>query len=123
VRSLAQEVRSRAGSARNAVTMLWVTAERRRPAITVSALATTLFLGGWRAPWPLSADGSPLPCDWWPLLWFTGKLLILLFARCCLTKLADAPGPDRGPAGRAADAETVSYAAAGAMLGVTRPAS
>ena len=23
--------------------------------VTVSALATTLFLGGWRAPWPLSA--------------------------------------------------------------------
>ena len=23
---------------------------------TVSALATTLFLGGWRAPWPLSLD-------------------------------------------------------------------
>ena len=26
--------------------------------VTVSALATTLFLGGWRAPWPISASGT-----------------------------------------------------------------
>ena len=26
--------------------------------VTVSALATTLFLGGWRAPWPISAVGT-----------------------------------------------------------------
>lgn len=46
--------------------------------VTVSALATTLFLGGWRAPWPLSMwEGAN--SGWWPLLWFTGKVLIGLF--------------------------------------------
>ncbi len=48
--------------------------------INVSAVATTLFLGGWRAPWPLSAinDGM-LNEGWWPLLWFLGKLWLLMF--------------------------------------------
>jgi NADH-quinone oxidoreductase subunit H len=47
---------------------------------TVSALATTLFLGGWRAPWPLSLiDNDALNHGWWPILWFAGKLLALLF--------------------------------------------
>jgi NADH-quinone oxidoreductase subunit H len=45
---------------------------------TVAALATTLFLGGWRAPWPLSV-WSGANAGWWPLLWFLAKLLILLF--------------------------------------------
>jgi NADH-quinone oxidoreductase subunit H len=47
---------------------------------TVCALATTLFLGGWRAPWPLSlvGDGS-LNQGWWPVLWFLAKLVLLLF--------------------------------------------
>lgn len=48
--------------------------------VTVSALATTLFLGGWQAPWPI---GGPIwqgaNDGWWPLLWFTGKLLLFLF--------------------------------------------
>jgi NADH-quinone oxidoreductase subunit H len=46
--------------------------------ITVSALATTLFLGGWRAPWPLSL-WSGANQGWWPLLWFVIKVLLLLF--------------------------------------------
>ena len=46
--------------------------------ITVSALATTLFLGGWRAPWPLSL-WSGANSGWWPMLWFLVKLFILLF--------------------------------------------
>ncbi|MGH3198140.1 MAG: NADH-quinone oxidoreductase subunit NuoH [Streptosporangiaceae bacterium] len=46
--------------------------------ITVSALATTLFLGGWRAPWPLSL-WSGANSAWWPLLWFLIKVFILLF--------------------------------------------
>jgi NADH-quinone oxidoreductase subunit H len=47
---------------------------------TVSALATTLFLGGWRAPWPLSSiDHGLLNTGWWPVLWFLGKLFTLLF--------------------------------------------
>jgi NADH-quinone oxidoreductase subunit H len=46
---------------------------------TVSALATTLFLGGWRAPfwidsfWPGANEG------YWPFLWFMGKVLALIF--------------------------------------------
>ena len=45
---------------------------------TVAALATTLFLGGWRAPWPITIwPGANT--GWWPLLWFLAKVLILLF--------------------------------------------
>jgi NADH-quinone oxidoreductase subunit H len=45
---------------------------------TVAALATTLFLGGWRAPWPLSLwDGAN--SGWWPILWFTGKVVVGIF--------------------------------------------
>lgn len=47
--------------------------------VTVSALATTLFLGGWRAPWPITALGGWVNQGWWPMLWFTIKVLILLF--------------------------------------------
>jgi NADH-quinone oxidoreductase subunit H len=47
---------------------------------TVCALATTLFLGGWRAPWPLSLVGNDsLNHGWWPVLWWSGKVFILLF--------------------------------------------
>jgi NADH-quinone oxidoreductase subunit H len=46
--------------------------------VTVSALATTLFLGGWRAPWPLTI-WSGANSGWWPLLWFFLKVLIALF--------------------------------------------
>ncbi len=46
--------------------------------VTVSALCTTLFLGGWRAPWPISLwDGAN--SGWVPLIWFTIKVLLLLF--------------------------------------------
>jgi NADH-quinone oxidoreductase subunit H len=46
--------------------------------VTVSALAATLFLGGWRAPWPLSLwHGAN--AGWWPILWFTGKIVLGLF--------------------------------------------
>ncbi len=46
---------------------------------TVSALATTLFLGGWRAPfwidsfWPGANEG------YWPFLWFMGKVMFFIF--------------------------------------------
>ncbi len=48
--------------------------------VTVSALATTLFLGGWRAPWPLSAinDGM-FNQDYWPFLWFIAKVMLFVF--------------------------------------------
>jgi NADH-quinone oxidoreductase subunit H len=45
--------------------------------ITVSAMATTLFLGGWHAPWPLA--GGPLDLGWWGPLWFITKTLVFLF--------------------------------------------
>ena len=46
--------------------------------VTVSALASTLFLGGWRAPWPISiVDGANT--GWWPLLWFVIKVWTFLF--------------------------------------------
>jgi NADH-quinone oxidoreductase subunit H len=47
--------------------------------VTVSALCTTLFLGGWRAPfgigtlWPGANEG------WIPVLWFTLKVFACLF--------------------------------------------
>jgi NADH-quinone oxidoreductase subunit H len=47
--------------------------------VTVSALATTLFLGGWRAPfgiahvWPGANEG------YWPVAWFFGKTLAFIF--------------------------------------------
>jgi NADH-quinone oxidoreductase subunit H len=46
--------------------------------ITVSGLAATLFLGGWRAPWPITV-WSGANTGWWPLLWFLGKIVLLLF--------------------------------------------
>jgi NADH-quinone oxidoreductase subunit H len=46
--------------------------------ITVSGLATTLFLGGWAAPWPISVwPGAN--SGWWPLLWFVIKVSIFMF--------------------------------------------
>ena len=46
--------------------------------VTVSALATTLFLGGWRAPWPLSLwEGAN--AGWWPMLWWLIKVQIFIF--------------------------------------------
>lgn len=45
---------------------------------TVSALATTLFLGGWQAPWPVSLWAGA-NTGWWPLLWFVGKVWVFLF--------------------------------------------
>ncbi len=46
--------------------------------VTVSALATTLFLGGWRAPWPISLWSSA-NTGWWPVLWFLGKVAVFIF--------------------------------------------
>jgi NADH-quinone oxidoreductase subunit H len=47
--------------------------------VTVSGLCTTLFLGGWRAPAPVTTIWSGANSGWWPLLWFSAKVLILLF--------------------------------------------
>ncbi|HZC52558.1 MAG TPA: NADH-quinone oxidoreductase subunit H, partial [Mycobacterium sp.] len=45
---------------------------------TVSALAATLFLGGWHAPWPLNM-WSGANTGWWPLIWFVAKVWGFLF--------------------------------------------
>jgi NADH-quinone oxidoreductase subunit H len=48
--------------------------------VIVSAFATTLFLGGWMAPWPISLiDHNYFNTGWWPPLWFMGKTLVFLF--------------------------------------------
>ncbi len=64
--------------------------------LTASALAVTLFLGGWMAPWPLapfSLFGFELPylgngwfgaevwfnTGFWPVLWFTIKTWVIVF--------------------------------------------
>lgn len=45
---------------------------------TVSALATTMFLGGWHAPFPFNLiDGAN--SGWWPLLWFVAKVWTFMF--------------------------------------------
>ncbi len=48
--------------------------------VTVSALATTLFLGGWHAPWPLTVpfDGA-LDTGWLTIVWFTVKVWLFMF--------------------------------------------
>jgi NADH-quinone oxidoreductase subunit H len=47
--------------------------------VTVSALASTLFLGGWRAPWGVHAIWSGANSGWWPLLWFVAKVVLGIF--------------------------------------------
>ncbi|MFT3874018.1 MAG: NADH-quinone oxidoreductase subunit NuoH [Nocardioides sp.] len=46
---------------------------------TVSAVATTLFLGGWHAPWPIINVWPGADIGYWPLLWFFGKVLCFIF--------------------------------------------
>ena len=47
--------------------------------VTVSAVSVTLFLGGWRAPWPISTFWEGANHGWWPMLWFVLKVQLLLF--------------------------------------------
>ncbi len=47
--------------------------------VTVSMVAVTLFLGGWRAPWPISTFWEGANHGWWPMLWFVGKVVTSLF--------------------------------------------
>jgi NADH-quinone oxidoreductase subunit H len=48
--------------------------------VVVSGLATTLFLGGYMAPWPISLiDDNYFNSGWWPALWFFAKMFVLLF--------------------------------------------
>lgn len=47
--------------------------------INVSAIATTLFLGGWRAPAPISTIWPGANEGYWPLIWFLAKIIVFLF--------------------------------------------
>ncbi|MDF1606107.1 NADH-quinone oxidoreductase subunit NuoH [Nocardioides sp. YIM 152315] len=46
---------------------------------TVSALATTLFLGGWHAPFWIDHVWAGANEGYWPVLWFFGKVLFFIF--------------------------------------------
>ncbi len=46
---------------------------------TVSALATTLFLGGWHAPFWIDTFWAGANSGYWPFLWFMGKVLAFIF--------------------------------------------
>ena len=47
---------------------------------TVSAIATTLFLGGWQAPPGIAAINDGMFNEgWWGLLWFTLKMWLFMF--------------------------------------------
>jgi NADH-quinone oxidoreductase subunit H len=46
---------------------------------TLSALCTTLFLGGYRAPWPITGVWSGANSGWWPILWFLAKMWMFIF--------------------------------------------
>ncbi len=47
--------------------------------VTVSALATTLFLGGWHAPIGVVSVWHGANSGWWPLLWFVLKVVAFIF--------------------------------------------
>jgi NADH-quinone oxidoreductase subunit H len=46
--------------------------------VNVAAIATTLFLGGWRAPWPISMWDAA-NTGYWPILWFVIKVILFMF--------------------------------------------
>jgi len=46
---------------------------------TVSALATTLFLGGWHAPFWIDEFWAGANEGYWPFAWFMGKVLFFIF--------------------------------------------
>jgi len=59
--------------------------------VTMSAAVVTLFLGGWRAPWPISTIWPGANAGWFPLIWFLIKIVLMLFvfvwARATLPRL------------------------------------
>lgn len=46
---------------------------------TVSAVATTLFLGGWHAPFWIDEVWAGANEGYWPVLWFLGKVIFFVF--------------------------------------------
>ena len=57
---------------------------------TVSALATTLFLGGWHAPFWIDHVWAGANEGYVPLMWFFGKVLFFIFVFIWLRGLAAA---------------------------------
>ncbi|BCL15229.1 NADH-quinone oxidoreductase subunit NuoH [Micromonospora sagamiensis] len=47
--------------------------------VTMSAFTVTLFLGGWRAPAPITTFWEGANSGWWPMLWFFAKVVMLVF--------------------------------------------
>src|SRR4051794_28461298 len=48
--------------------------------VVVCSMATTLFLGGYMAPWPISLiNDNYFNTGWWPVLWFFAKMFVFLF--------------------------------------------
>ena len=45
---------------------------------TVSAVAVTLFLGGYHAPWPINAAIPAMDQGWWGPVWFVLKVQLLI---------------------------------------------
>ncbi|HEV2636100.1 MAG TPA: NADH-quinone oxidoreductase subunit NuoH [Actinocrinis sp.] len=47
--------------------------------VTVSALAVTMFFGGWRAPSPITLWWHGANSGWYPMIWFLIKILLFVF--------------------------------------------
>jgi NADH-quinone oxidoreductase subunit H len=47
--------------------------------VSMSAALVTMFLGGWRAPWPITAFWAGANDGWVPLIWFVIKIVLMLF--------------------------------------------
>lgn len=48
--------------------------------LNVSTVATVVFFGGWRAPWPISwINDGMFNTGWWPMLWFIVKVWMFMF--------------------------------------------
>ncbi|MGN9914631.1 NADH-quinone oxidoreductase subunit NuoH [Phytohabitans sp. LJ34] len=47
--------------------------------VAMSAATATLFLGGWRAPAPITTIWAGANSGWWPMLWFFIKVVLLVF--------------------------------------------
>ncbi|MFC3994587.1 NADH-quinone oxidoreductase subunit NuoH [Nocardiopsis sediminis] len=47
--------------------------------VTVAAISVTFFLGGYLAPPPITAFWPGANDGWWPVLWWLGKFLVVMF--------------------------------------------
>lgn len=48
--------------------------------LNVSTIAVVVFMGGWRAPWPISAINDGMFNEgWWPMIWMFLKTWVFMF--------------------------------------------